>query len=177
MGILDKHQKTDIRFKNKDLTFFEPTDDQLQEVKEIVKKNITLQNELQINKELDINSIRLIIRELTNIGAEIDEYTDEELLEKLNNGDRTLKLLLREVEKFVNEVLDDILEEQIEQAKAINTLINVTNGNQDLKTLEIKINKFFKKNKIDMKLEDFMNTQNNPEKIQELTNKLNIKTK
>jgi hypothetical protein len=177
MGILDKHQKSDIRYKNKDLTFFEPTEEQLQEVKEIIKKNITLQNELKINKELDINSIRLIIRELTNIGAEIDEYSDEELLEKLNNGDRVLKLLLREVEKFVNEVLDDVLEEQIEQAKAVNTLINIANSNQDVKTLEIKINKFFKRNKINMKFEDFMNIKDNPQIIQDLTNKLNIKTK
>lgn len=177
MGILDKHQKSDIRYKNKDLTFFEPTEEQLQEVQEIVKKNITLQNELKINKELDINSIRLIIRELTNIGAEIDEYSDEELLEKLNNGDRVLKLLLREVEKFVNEVLDDVLEEQIEQAKAINTLINIANSNQDVKTLEVKINKFFKRNKINMKFEDFMNIKDNPQIIQDLTDKLNIKTK
>jgi hypothetical protein len=177
MGILDKHQKSDIRYKNKDLTFFEPTEEQLQEVREIIKKNITLQKELKISQELDVKSIRLIIRELTNIGAEIDEYSDEELLEKLNNGDRILKLLLREVEKFVNEVLDDILEEQIEQAKSVNTLINIANSNQDVKTLEIKINKFFKKNKMDMKFEDFMNMKDNPQIMENLTKKLNIKTK
>jgi len=177
MGILDKHQKLEYRYKNKDITFFEPTDEQLKEVIEIVENSISIQNELNQNKELDIKSIRFIIRELTSIGAEIDEYTDVELFNKLNNGDRILKLLLREVQKFVNETIYDIFEEKIEQTKAINTLLNIANSKQDIKMLETKINKFFKKNKINMKYEDFIDFQNNPEKAQEFINKLNIKTK
>ena len=177
MGILEKHQKSNIRYSNKDITFFEPTDEQLKEVIEIVENSISIQNELNQNKELDIKSIRFIIRELTNIGAEIDEFTDEELLNKLNDGDRILKLLLREVQKFVNEVVDDILDEQIENVKAFNTLINILNSKQDIKILETKVNKFFKRNKINMKFEELKDFKNNPEKAQELINKLNIKTK
>jgi len=177
MGILEKHQKSNIRYSNKDITFFEPTDEQLKEVKEIIENNITMINELTVNQELDTKSIRFIIRELTNIGAEIDEFTDEELLNKLNDGDRILKLLLREVQKFVNEVVDDILDEQIENVKAFNTLINILNSKQDIKILETKVNKFFKRNKINMKFEELKDFKNNPEKAQELINKLNIKTK
>lgn len=177
MGILDKHQKTGIRFKNKDLIFFEPTDEQLVEIKDIIQKSIPIGEEIKINQELDIDSVRFIIRELTNIGHEIDEFSDEELKEKLDNGDRVLKLLIKEITKFINEILDDILEEQIENVKAFSTLINIANSKQDVKTLEVKINKFFKKQKINMKFEDFVNIQNNPEKVQELLNKLNIKTK
>jgi len=177
MGILDKHQKSNIRFSNKDLTFFEPTEEQMIEVKDIIQKSIPIQQEININQELDMKIIRFIIRELSNVGHEVDNYNDEELKEKLDNGDRVLKLLVREITKFVNEILDDILEEQIENIKAFNTLMNISNSKQDINTLENKINKFFKKHKIDMKFEDFINMQNNPEKIQELTNKLNINTK
>jgi len=177
MGILDKHQKGEHRYKNKDLTFFEPTDEQLLEIKDIIQKNIPMQQEININQELDMKSVRFITRELTNIGYEIDEYSDEELKEKLDNGDRVLKLLVREIKKFVNEILDDILEEQSENVKAFITLINIANSNQDIKTLETKINKFFKRNKINMKFEELKDFQNNPEKLQELINKLNIKTK
>lgn len=176
MGILEKHQKSNIRYENKDIVFYEPTDEQLKDVKDIIEKSIPVGNEVNINQELDINSIRFIIRELTNIGYEIDEFSDEELKEKLDNGDRVLTLLIREISKFVNEILDDILEEQIESVKAFNTLINIANSNQDIKTLEIKINKFFKKHKLNMKFEDFKDF-NNTEKVQELLNKLNIKTK
>jgi hypothetical protein len=177
MGILEVHQKNNIRYSNKDLTFFEPTKEQLNEIKEIIQNSILLSDNLDTNKELDIRSTRYIIRELTNIGAEIDEYSDNELLKKLNNGDRILRLLLKEVQKFIDEQIDDIFEEKIKQTKAINTLINIINSKQDLKSLEIKINKFFKKNKINMKYNDFINISNSPEIIQELTNKLNIKTK
>jgi hypothetical protein len=177
MGILDKHQKSNIRYSNKDITFFEPTDEQLREVKEIIENNITNINEIKTNQELDIKSIRFIIREITNIGAEIDGYTDEDLVNKLNNGDRILKLLLREVQKFVNETIDDIFEEKIEQTKGINTLLNIANSKQDLETMKIKMNKFFKKNKINIKFEDFVKIQNNPQLIEDLINKLNVKTK
>lgn len=177
MGILENHQKSDIRYSNKDLTFFEPTNEQLKEVKEIIENSITTVNELKTNQELDIKSIRFIIRELTNVGAEIDEYSDEELLNKLNNGDRVLKLLLRELQKFVNEIIDDIFEEKIEQTKAVNTLLNIVNSKQDLETIKHKINKLLKKHKIDMKFDDFMDVQNNPDAIEKLTKKLNIKTK
>lgn len=177
MGLLDKHQKTNIRFQNKDLIFYEPTENQLKEIKEIIEDSVQRNNEFKITQELDIKSTRYIIREMTNIGAEIDEYTNEELITKLDNGDRVLKLLLREVQKFVNEMIDDIFEEKIEQTKSINTLINISNSTHDIKALEVKINKFFKKNKINMKFEDFINIYKNPEIIQELNKKLNIVTK
>lgn len=175
-NILEKHQKKEHRYISKDLTFFEPTDEQLIEIKDIIQKSIPMQQEININQELDMKSVRFITRELTNIGYEIDEYTDEELKEKLDNGDRTIKLLVREIKKFINETLDDILEEQTENVKSYITLINIANSNQDIKMLETKINKFFKKNKINMKFEDLKDF-NNPEKVQELINKLNIKTK
>ena len=176
MGILEKHQKSNVRYENKDLIFYEPTDEQLSEIKDIIEKSIPVGEKININQELDANSVRFIIRELTNIGHEIDEFSDEELKEKLDNGDRILKLLIKEITKFVNEILDDILEEQIENIKAFNTLMNIANSNQDIKTLEVKINKFFKKQKINMKFEDLKDF-NNPEKVQELLNKLNIKNK
>lgn len=177
MGILDKHQKSEYRYSNKDLIFYEPTDEQMLEIKNIIQKSIPIGEEIKINQELDIDSVRFIIRELTNIGHEIDEFSDEELKDKLDNGDRVLKLLVREITKFINEILDDILEEQIENVKAFSTLINIANSKQDVRTLEVKINKFFKKQKINMKFEDFVNIQNNPEKVQGLINKLNVKTK
>jgi hypothetical protein len=176
-NLLEKHQKTDIRYTNKDITFFEPSDEQLLEIKDIIQKSIPIEQDVKINQELDTRSIRFIIRELTNIGAEIDNYSDEELKEKLDNGDRILKLLLREVKKFVNEILDDILEEQIENVKAFNTLMNIINSKQDIKILQNKFNKTMKRVKVDIKFEDFMNLKDNPKAIENLTKKLNIKIK
>jgi hypothetical protein len=179
--LLEKHQKIKeenvkyIRFQNKDIVMYEPVDEQRQEIKNFILENS--QTDFSINEEAQVKLIRLIIREHSNIGAEIDEYTNSELQEKLNNGDRTIILLLREVSTLVDEIVEDISYEYLQQIKIMNSMFNIMNNNQELNTLKIKVNKFLKKNKINMQFEDFMNIQNDPQVLQELVNKISIKTK
>jgi hypothetical protein len=61
--------------------------------------------------------------------------------------------------------------------KEINMLLNISTCNDELDKIQTKLNKFFKKNKLNVKFEDFADIQSNPEKLQKLINKLNIGTK
>jgi len=176
-NLLEKHQKNAYRYKNKDLILYHPSDEQYEEIKQLVKDSIQIDKEMNISGELQFKSVRFIIREITSIGHSIDEYGDNEVQEKLDNGDRTLVLLYREIETFITEIVDDIFYDYTQQIKLMDNLLNITNSNDNLERMKVKMNKFFKKYKINMQFEDFMKIANDPNAIRELTKKLNIKTK
>ena len=78
---------------------------------------------------------------------------------------------------MIQEVVDDIFYDYTQQIKEMSSLLNIFNSNDDLNKLQTKFNKVMKKFKIDVKFEEFMGMQNNPQAIEDLTKKLNIKTK
>lgn len=176
-SILDKHQKGTYRYKNKDLILYYPTDEQYEEIKQLVKDSIQIDKDMKVNGELQFKSVRFIIREITSVGHEIDDMEDIEIEEKLNNGDRTLVLLRREIETLIQEIVDDIFYDYTQQIKSMESLLNIANSNDNLERMKVKMNKFFKKYKINIQFEDFMKIANDPNAIEELTKKLNIKTK
>lgn len=176
-NLLEKHQKTGFRYKNKDIIMFEPTTEQYEEIKQLVKDSVQIDKEMKVSGELSFKSVRFIIREITSISHSIDEYTDEEIEEKLNNGDRTLVLLYREIETLIQEIVDDIFYDYTQRIKEMDSLLNIANSNDNLERMKVKMNKFFKKYKINMQFEDFMKIANDPNAIEELTNKLNKKSK
>lgn len=173
MGLLDKHIKKEIRYKNGDFIFYSPNEIQSNEIKQILLDTLSIDNKLDINGELTSREIRYITRELTNIGSEVDELTDEELLGKLNDGDRQLTLLFREIEKYVYEFIEDIAYEQEQSIKLINSYINIINSNVSVDKTKEKINKLLKKNKINITVDELINVKENPNKITELINKIN----
>lgn len=176
-NLLEKHQKGQYRFNQKGITMFEPTSEQYEEIKNLVKDSIQIDKEMKVSGELSFKSVRFIIREITNIGHTIDEYNDSEIQEKLNNGDRTLVLLYREIETLIQEIVDDIFYDYTQRIKEMDSLLNIANSNDNLERMKVKMNKFFKKYKINIQFEDFMKIANDPNAIEELTKKLNIKTK
>jgi len=174
-NFLKENQKEEIRYKSKDgkIILYNPTDEQYEELVSILKNTISMDS---TNNVLEIKYIREIFRNLVKDGHFIDEYSDEQLLLEIENGNRKIKLLMREITELIQEITDDLFYEYTQQIKSMNSLFNIANSNQDIKTLETKINKFFKKNKIDMKFEDLKDF-NDPQAIEDLTKKLNIKIK
>lgn len=176
-SLLEKYQKGEYRYKNKDLILYYPTDEQYDEIKQLVQNSIQIDKNMKINGELSFKSVRFIIREVSSIGSEIDNMEDDEIQQKLNNGDRTLVLLKREIDLLIQEIVDDIFYDYTQQIKEMDSLLNIANSNDNLERMKVKMNKFFKKYKINMKFEDFMKIANDPNAIEELINKLNKKTK
>lgn len=179
--LLKAHQKTDIRFKEGDFIFYEPTKEQLAEVRELVQKNVTITDDMNVEGELAFRSVRFIIRELTNVGNEIDEYTDIELQNLLDNGDKQLRLLMKSIIEFINEIADDIFDEYLQQVKIIKNYLKVANSSSDIEQMKKEINKLFKKNKIDLTFDDLSQMQDGDEEtivnILDKVNKNNKKKK
>jgi hypothetical protein len=169
-ALLKNNQKKEYRFKQKELILYYPTNEQLSEIRQLVENDMKINNQLQSEFDLNLKSIRFIIREITSIGYEIDEYDDTVLQGMLDNGNRDLTLLLREIKTLIQEIVDDIFYDYIQSMKEINMLLNISTCNDELDKIQTKLNKFFKKNKLNVKFEDFADIQSNPEKLQKLIN-------
>lgn len=166
--LLRKHQKKEVRYESKDFKLYEPTPYQRDELASIIIENSKIEDD-ELVAELGLKSIRYSIRELTNVGNEIDELTDKELESLLDNGDRELQLLMREIELLLHEVVEDILCQTTRSMRYMNDFINTMDANGDSEKLKKKWNKFNKKYKLNVSWEDLIN---NAEKREELENKL-----
>lgn len=170
MGILQKHQKKEIRYESKDFRLYNPSEIQKQELTKIVMDNSKIEGD-NLTAEYGLNMIRFIFKELTNIGEEVNELSDSELELLLDNGDRELELLIREVTLLIEEVSEDSIYVITKQIKMINSLLSSLDANGDMEKLKNKFNKFSKKYKLKVTWEDLMsNTEKQRELLQELNN-------
>lgn len=166
--LLKKHQKKEIRHESKDFKLYEPTDYQREELMNIITENSKIKND-ELVVELGLKSIRYTIKELTNVGNEIDELADKELESLLDRGDRELQLLMREIELLLHEVTEDVIYQTTRNIKFMNDIINALDTNGDVDKLRKKWDKFNKKYKMNISWEDLINNAN---KREELENKL-----
>lgn len=166
--LLKKHQKKEIRHESKDFKLYEPTDYQREELMNIITENSKIEND-ELVAELGLKSIRYTIKELTNVGNEIDELADKELESLLDRGDRELQLLMREIELLLHEVTEDVIYQTTRNVKVMNDIINALDTNGDVDKLRKKWDKFNKKYKMNISWEDLINNAN---KREELENKL-----
>lgn len=169
-NLLEKHQKKDILFQQDDIILYNPTDEQLNVIKEFLEKNIQIEGN-ELNGKIGNKEIRYIIRELTNIGNDIDDYTDEQLIQLLENGDRTITLLMREIEKLINTIAEDILYQIENTLNFVNSYLNILNNKNNEDKVKRKIEKLFKKYKTNISMEELLNIEDNPEKIKEFIEK------
>ena len=167
--LLKKHQKKEFRYESKDFKLYEPTDYQREELANMYIENSKIENDDELVGEFGLKSIRYIIKELTNIGSQVDEISDKELESLLDNGDRELQLLMREVELLLHEEAEYILCQTTRSMRYMNDFINTMDANGDSEKLKKKWNKFNKKYKLNVSWEDLIN---NAEKREELENKL-----
>lgn len=171
-NLLEKHQKKNILFQQDDIILYNPTDEQLNVIKEFLEKNIQIEGN-ELNGNIGNKEIRYIIRELTNIGNNIDDYTDEQLIQLLENGDRTITLLMREIEKLINAIAEDILYQIENTLNFVNSYLNILNNKNNEDKIKQKIENLLKKYKVNIPMEELLNIKDNPEKIKKFIEKNN----
>ena len=166
--LLKKHQKKEFLYESKDFKLCAPTDFQREELIGMVIEKSKIENE-ELISEFDLKSIRYILRELTNIGSEIDEVSDKEMESLLDNGDREIQLLMREIEKLLGEIAEDVIYMTTKGIKFMNDSLNAIDTNGDMEKLKKKWNKLNKKYKMNMSWEELIEISN---KREELENKI-----
>ena len=145
MGILRDNQKTQIRYECEEVILYEPTNTQLAELKHIVYENTNMDLEKGVaTTEYSYDIMRYIFKFYTTIGDEVDELTDDELEDLIENGNHKIQGLMRAITEMLREIasnslyeLESAIKTYNEQKKADELL---QKANKLKKELEEKIN-------------------------------------
>ena len=145
MGILRDNQKTQIRYECEEVILYEPTKNQLAELKHIVYENTKMDLEKGVaTTEYSYDIMRYIFKFYTTIGDEVDELTDDELEDLIENGNHKIQGLMRAITEMLREIasnslyeLESAIKTYNEQKKADELL---QKANKLKKELEEKIN-------------------------------------
>ena len=145
MGILRDNQKTQIRYECEEVILYEPTKSQLAELKHVVYENTKMDLEKDIaTTEYSYDIMRYIFKFYTTIGDEVDELTDDELEDLIENGNHKIQGLMRAITEMLREIASDSLYELESAIKTYNEQKKadelLQKANKLKKELEEKIN-------------------------------------
>lgn len=145
MGILRDNQKTQIRYECEEVILYEPTNTQLAELKHIVYENTKMDLEKGVaTTEYSYDIMRYIFKFYTTIGDEVDELTDDELEDLIENGNHKIQGLMRAITEMLREIASDSLYELESAIKTYNEQKKadelLQKANKLKKELEEKIN-------------------------------------
>ena len=160
MGILRDNQKTQIRYECEEVILYEPTNTQLAELKHIVYENTKMDLEKGVaTTEYSYDIMRYIFKFYTTIGDEVDELTDDELEDLIENGNHKIQGLMRAITEMLREIASDSLYElesaiktYNEQKKADELLQKATKLKKELEE-KINVDKIIENQKEIEKLE------------------------
>ena len=121
MGILRDNQKTQIRYECEEVILYEPTNTQLAELKHIVYENTKMDLEKGVaTTEYSYDIMRYIFKFYTTIGDEVDELTDDELEDLIENGNHKIQGLMRAITEMLREIASNSLYELESAIKTYN---------------------------------------------------------
>ena len=160
MGILRDNQKTQIRYECEEVILYEPTKSQLAELKHVVYENTKMDLEKGVaTTEYSYDIMRYIFKFYTTIGDEVDELTDNELEDLIENGNHKIQGLMRAITEMLREIASDSLYElesaiktYNEQKKADELLQKATKLKKELEE-KINVDKIIENQKEIEKLE------------------------
>lgn len=167
MGVLLNNQKTDKRYENGDVILYEPNKEQEIYIKKKIVENINLNTDEE-RLGVSYNLIRYILIECTSLKEDIEQIDNDKLFELIDNGNIKIKQIMREIEKLFDEYVEDITYEEGKKLKEINSILNALNSKKDLGVIYQKLEKIFKKYKINVDLSKLDST--NPESISNMIN-------
>lgn len=79
-NFLKDNQKENVRYKGNGIILYEPNNEQRKILLDLIERNSKMEDNLDIEVNLNIDHIRYIFRELTDIGKDIDSMTDKEII-------------------------------------------------------------------------------------------------
>lgn len=175
MGILKENLKGDIRLQKGNIILFEPDEMQYETLKTMITEKSSFEGTLEDEASVDISVFKNILRNLTNIGDEVDEYTDEEIADFESLGNHNLKCIVHEIKKMVQEVGDSILMDMEMEISAFKSLINTVNKADSLEGFKGEFDKLMKKRKMDITFDELIQYSDKPDELREKLTKSNDK--
>ena len=143
-NFLKDNQKENVRYKGNGIILYEPNNEQRKILLDLIERNSKMEDNLDIEANLNIDHIRYIFRELTDIGEDIDSMTDGEIINCIENGNKEVISLYREVEKLVGELLENIQYNVEQQIKNVNLMLKALKLSKSQENFKNEINKIMK---------------------------------
>lgn len=169
MGILDKHLKGEYRFELGDLIMYHPTQEQINEIENVIG-SIKIENDELV---LDIKIVRYILENLTSIGGEVLALTDDELIERLDMADYDLEVFIDEIKKLVREIGDRMIRQSIERLDEIKKVVYSTKILSEYEEMSKDMDDFVKSKGLNLSLQDLSKDEKEAKKIFNELNKEN----
>lgn len=165
---LRNYKSKEYLFREGELFLINPKGEKRIEFINVIKENQQLQLK---GEKVDIIVIRYILENLTNFADEVKIMSDEEIIDILDDGVPSLNRLTDKIEELLRDCGEEILRET---NRELNTLIDVLNilsySEQENKVFD-KLIKLFKKNKINITKEEFIELKDKPDELMILLNK------
>lgn len=143
-NFLKDNQKENVRYKGNGIILYEPNNEQRKILLDLIERNSKMEDNLDIEANLNIDHIRYIFRELTDIGEDIDSMTDGEIINCIENGNKEVVSLYREVEELVGELLENIQYNVEQQIKNVNLMLKALKLSKSQENFKNEINKIMK---------------------------------
>lgn len=143
-NFLKDNQKENVRYKGNGIILYEPNNEQRRVLLDLIERNSKIEDNLDIETNLNIDHIRYIFRELTDIGEDMDSMTDGEIINCIENGNKEVVSLYREVEKLVGELLENIQYNVEQQIKNVNLMLKALKLSKSQENFKNEINKIMK---------------------------------
>ena len=142
---IKNHVKSKIRWEKEDLKILNPSKKQELELLELIK-NTKLEVEGEnVNAVVGMNVMRYCFENLTNVGEEVKEMSDEEIEENINNGDIVLTEMFYEIIALIQEMIKSLILDAKQKVKDAQNLIEaiklepkVDKLNSDVKEIEVQ---------------------------------------
>lgn len=175
MGVLLNNQKTDKRYESGDVVVYEPKKQEELYIKKKILENLSKTEEEQVMFSIEL--IRYILINCTSLKEDVESVDNEKLSELIDNGNIQIKRIMRAIEDLFDEYIEDIVYQENRKLKEINSILNTLNSNKDLGVMYQKLEKLFKKYKINVDLNklDLTNPNNMKNMIEEITKQINNK--
>lgn len=172
MGILENHlrkEENNIRWEQKGLILYNPTESQTEEIYRIISDKTKFEND-EVIGEYGENIIMYFIKELSNIGEEVNNYTYEELVIKYDVDN-----LIDAIAELIEDMTNKIMENHLKDIKMVNRMLKIFELNLSSEETQVRFNKLLKKQGVNLSIDEMIQYKDNPEKIQELIKKSKIK--
>ncbi len=129
MSILKNHIQSRIRkeLSNAEIIIYNPNKEEKAKIKamleESAKLQISAEGQLLIQTNFnEIEMFKFLVETLTNLSDDLKSLTDDEIIEITENGDDSIKEMLREFKSIIKEVSQEFVEAMTDQLDAITEL-------------------------------------------------------
>ena len=163
---LKDYKKSEYRFQKGEVFLREPNKIEKQELMNVIFENQKLViNENVVEEEIGATLLRYVLKMFTNFSEEIDNLSDEEIGDVLDNPSRELELLIDNIQLLIEECVEDIGRNVEKQYRKVIELLNVFDMNGNYEAMKTKWNKLNKKYKLKMDFDELISNQEKQEEL------------